>query len=62
VVRNSSGYGNLDRAAMEILRIAAPFEPFPQRLRDDYDVLRFAYEWRFGTSRGSGRITGVSGS
>lgn len=62
VVRNSSGYGNLDRAAMEILRIAAPFEPFPQRLRDDYDVLRFAYEWRFGTTRGSGRITGVSGS
>jgi len=62
VVRNSSGYRNLDQAAMEILRIAAPFEPFPQRLRDDYDVLRFAYEWRFGAGIGSGRVTAVSGS
>ncbi len=62
VVRSSSGYRNLDQAAMEILRIAAPFEPFPQRLRDDYDVLRFAYEWRFGAGLGSGRVTAVSGS
>lgn len=61
VVRNSSGYTNLDQAAMEILRIAAPFDPFPQRLRDDYDVLRFAYEWRFGAGF-SGRVTAVSGS
>lgn len=63
VVRNSSGYRNLDQAAMEILRIAAPFEPFPDVLREDYDVLRFAYEWRFGaTGIGSGRITAVSGT
>ena len=48
VVRNSSGYRNLDQAAIEILRMAAPFDPFPQRLRADYDVLRFAYEWHFG--------------
>lgn len=63
VVRNSSGYSNLDQAAMQILRIAAPFEPFPESLREDYDVLRFAYEWRFGTDTvGSGRITAVNGS
>jgi protein TonB len=64
VVRSSSGYRNLDQAAMEILRIAAPFEPFPEVLRADYDVLRFAYEWRFGAGGGiaSGRITAVSGS
>jgi protein TonB len=62
VVRSSSGYGNLDRAAMQILRIAAPFDPFPERLRDDYDVLRFAYEWRFGTDSSRGRITAVTGS
>lgn len=61
VVRNSSGYPNLDQAAMEILRIAAPFEPFPQMLRDDYDVLRFAYEWHFGTERSRGRIRTISG-
>ena len=53
VLRSSSGQDDLDRAAMEILRMAAPFEPFPEALRKDYDVLRFAYEWRFsdGTSR-----------
>ncbi len=62
VVRSSSGHRNLDQAAMEILRIAAPFEPFPQRLREDYDVLRFAYEWHFGRGTGAGRVTHVSGS
>ncbi len=51
VVVTSSGYSNLDQAAMEILRIAAPFEPFPGVLREKYDVLRFAYEWRFGASQ-----------
>lgn len=61
VVRTSSGHRNLDQAAMEILRIAAPFEPFPQQLREDYDVLRFAYEWHFGRG-GSGRVTEVTGS
>lgn len=48
IVRNSSGERALDDAAVEILRIAAPFDPFPEFLRADYDVLRFAYEWRFG--------------
>lgn len=61
VVRTSSGHRLLDQAAMEILRIAAPFEPFPQKLREDYDVLRFAYEWHFGHS-GSSHVTEVSGS
>ena len=32
---------------MEILILAAPFEAFPEFLHQDYDVLRFAYEWRF---------------
>lgn len=54
VVRSSSGQRELDQAAMEILRLAAPFEPFPEGLRADYDVLRFAYEWRF--SEGAGQI------
>lgn len=48
VVRDSSGERLLDDAAVEILRNAAPFDPFPDALRSDYDVLRFAYEWRFG--------------
>jgi protein TonB len=57
VVLQSSGQRELDEAAMEILRIAAPFEPFPEFLRAEYDVLRFAYEWRFGPDGGIGRMT-----
>ena len=34
---------------MHILRMAAPFEPLPEIIRADYEVLRFAYEWDFGS-------------
>ena len=58
VVVSSSGQSGLDQAAVQILKLAAPFAPFPDSLRHDYDVLRFAYEWRFsegvGVVRGSG--------
>jgi len=37
----------LDQAALRILRMAAPFDPFPEEIRKDYDVLRFVYEWQF---------------
>lgn len=53
VIRSSSGQRDLDRAAMQILRLAAPFEPFPEGLRAEYDVLRFAYEWRFSEGAGA---------
>jgi protein TonB len=62
VVRNSSGYRTLDQAAVDIVQIAAPFEPFPAVLREDYDVLRFAYEWHFTGGVARGRITSVGGS
>ena len=47
VVRRSSGDKALDQAALKILRLAAPFAPLPPNIREDYDVLRFAYEWDF---------------
>lgn len=47
VVRRSSGSRTLDQAALEILHRAAPFEPFPEAVRLDYDTLRFAYKWQF---------------
>jgi protein TonB len=46
-VRKSSGHPELDRAAIEILRLAAPFEPFSRELALRHEVLRFAYEWQF---------------
>ena len=55
-VRRSSGHGELDRAAMDILKLATPFEAFPEDLAARFDVLRFAYEWRFV----GGQLTGSS--
>jgi protein TonB len=53
-VRRSSGHGELDRAAMDILKLATPFEAFPDGLAGRYDVLRFAYEWQFVGGRLAG--------
>jgi protein TonB len=55
VVRRSSGDTALDQAALKILRLAAPFPPLPQSIREDYDVLRFAYEWDFAAGANDGR-------
>lgn len=51
VVRVSSGNDALDQAALTILRSAAPFEPLPAIIRAEFDELRFAYEWDFGSDR-----------
>jgi len=54
-IRRSSGDPALDHAALAILRLASPFEPFPPKLARRYRVLRFTYEWQFqgGRVRGS---------
>jgi protein TonB len=54
VVLRSSGDKKLDQAAVNILRMASPFDPFPEFLRRDFDVMRFSYEWYFtGAVQGS---------
>jgi protein TonB len=62
VVRGSSGDRALDQAAVDIVHLAAPFEPFSAALREDYDVVRFAYEWHFNAGVASGRLTAIGGS
>ena len=47
IIRKSSGSKVLDQAALDILRRASPFEPFPPEVSADYDRLRFAYKWLF---------------
>ncbi len=47
IIRKSSGSAVLDQAALDILRRASPFDPFPTDLREEYDSLRFAYKWLF---------------
>jgi protein TonB len=60
IVRNSSGDRALDRAAMKIVSMASPFDPFPEFLRSDYEVLRFAYEWRFTDGNVSTTVSNVN--
>ncbi len=47
IIRKSSGSSVLDKAALDILRRASPFDPFPADVRVDYDSVRFAYKWLF---------------
>ena len=51
VIRRTSGYPELDQAALAILKLASPFDPFPSELAHEYRVLRFAYEWQFVDGR-----------
>jgi protein TonB len=54
-IRSSSGYPEIDDAAIRILKLAAPFDPFPRALGAKHDQIRIAYEWQFlgGGSAGS---------
>ena len=46
-VLQSSGHAVLDYAAMRIVRMAAPFDPFPPELRARADVLEIIRTWQF---------------
>ncbi len=46
-VLSSSGYAVLDEAAIKIVRMAAPFAPFPPELRATTDKLEIIRTWQF---------------
>ncbi len=46
-IRQSSGEQVLDEAAERIVRMTAPFAPFPPELREEADVLVITRTWRF---------------
>ncbi len=43
----SSGSEVLDRAAIESIRLASPFEPFPASLAQKYDRIDVIRTWQF---------------
>ncbi len=47
LIQRSSGDPELDQAALQIVKLASPFDPFPPELAREYRVLRFAYEYQF---------------
>jgi protein TonB len=46
-VLQGSGQQVLDQAAVDIVRLAAPFDVFPEELRDSIDLLEIIRTWRF---------------
>lgn len=56
VIRRSSGSVELDNAALQTLKLASPFDPFPPELAREHQVLRFVYEWQW--TRG-GNLTAI---
>ena len=47
IIQRSSGHPEVDEAALQILRLASPFDAFPPELAHAYGALRFAYQWEF---------------
>ena len=43
----SSGQKALDDAAIRIVRLAAPYAPFPKSFRDEVDILHITRTWKF---------------
>jgi len=48
----SSGVPEIDRAAIEIVRLAAPYAPLPDNIADHVDVLHITRTWRFESAFG----------
>lgn len=56
-VLKSSGHPVLDKAALEIVRLSAPFAPFPRSIRERTDILEIIRTWQFG----NGNLFGEAG-
>ncbi len=46
-VLHSSGHKILDDAAVRIVRMSAPFSPFPEEIRKETDILDITRTWQF---------------
>jgi protein TonB len=46
-ILSSSGYPVLDQSAIRIVHLAAPFDAFPEDLRQEADILDIIRTWQF---------------
>jgi protein TonB len=46
-IRRPSGYKELDAAAVRIVKLSAPFAPFPEHIRREVDLLHITRSWQF---------------
>lgn len=50
-ILESSGHAVLDQAAIRIVHLAAPYDPFPRDMQKQVDVLEIIRTWRFHKDR-----------
>jgi protein TonB len=50
-VKRSSGYRILDDAATRSVRLAAPFDAFPENIRREVDILHITRTWQYSGSQ-----------
>ena len=51
-VMRSSGITDIDKAAIRIVRLAAPYAPLPDNITERVDILHITRTWRFETGFG----------
>lgn len=51
-VMRSSGIPEVDRAAIEIVQLAAPYAPLPDNITEQVDILHITRTWRFESAFG----------
>jgi protein TonB len=51
-VMRSSGIQEIDQAAINIVRMAAPYAPLPDNITEKVDILHITRTWRFETAFG----------
>ncbi len=54
-IKQPSKYKVLDEAALRIVRLAAPFDPFPENIRKETDILHITRTWEFSYNSLSSR-------
>lgn len=52
-VKRTSGIAAVDKAAVAIVTLAAPYAPLPDNIREQVDILHITRTWRFGSRFGS---------
>lgn len=52
-IRRSSGIEAVDKAAVSIVTLAAPYSPLPDNIREKVDILHITRTWRFGSRFGA---------
>ena len=47
IIDKSSGYAELDKAAISIVRMGEPYANFSERMRNEVDIIKITRTWRF---------------